>query len=294
MICFLPKLVSAQPCLVLYISKVCHIFPILQILGHLQFYTRLFANSTKFLDILYRCLSLFSNMFGYTPPAFLVPWYRVMAWASSAVAPAQDLLGQVRGSAFLTTSYTPHGPVRDPQSDLIDLLTVTASELQEQLRAGTTTTMELVKMYLHQIETHNHNGLKLHAMISTAPIDLLIVQAKELDNELSKGTLRGPLHGIPIVVKDNIMTDSALGMATTCGSYALVGAKTKNAPIVDRILKAGMIILGKANLSVSVSLHLNIALLTWFRNGLERRASLLQQVGLQLVAKPSPRIFEAA
>jgi amidase len=65
------------------------------------------------------------------------------------------------------------------------------------------------------------------------------------------GKTRGPLHGIPIIVKDNIMTDWRLGMDTTCGSFALRGAKAPNAPVVEKILAAGMIIIAKANLSVS-------------------------------------------
>lgn len=146
------------------------------------------------------------------------------------------------------TATNPPGQLRQPCT--IDVLTVTASELQKQLTAGTTSSLELIKIYLDQIDRHNHKGLNLNAIISTAPLDKLTTRAEELDRERKSGLSRGPLHGVPIIVKDNIMTDHSLGMPTTCGSFALKKAKASNAPIVDRILAAGMIILGKANLSV--------------------------------------------
>ena len=132
----------------------------------------------------------------------------------------------------------------------IDPLTTTAKTLQKYLEAGSVTSLELVDIYVKQIEANNRNGLKLNAVISTAPYDLVSQYAKDLDAERAAGKARGPLHGIPIIVKDNIMTDSKLGMDTTCGAYALKGAKAGNAPIIERILKAGMIIIAKANLSV--------------------------------------------
>lgn len=132
----------------------------------------------------------------------------------------------------------------------LDPLTLTATQCQKMLAAGTTSTLELVEWYLDQIRQHNHDGIKLNAVISTAPIEVLTQQAKRLDEERINGKAKGPLHGVPIIIKDSILTDSDLGMDTTCGSFALVGAKAKNAPVVNAILKAGMIILGKANLSV--------------------------------------------
>ncbi|QYT03683.1 Amidase domain-containing protein [Trichoderma simmonsii] len=131
----------------------------------------------------------------------------------------------------------------------VNPLTATAEELQDFLTSGSLSSLDLINIYLGQIEQHNKNGLKLNAIISTAPQHLVTEQARLLDAERARGSIRGPLHGIPVVVKDNVMTDSSLGMDTTCGSYALVGAKAPNAPIVDRLLKAGMIIIGKANLS---------------------------------------------
>lgn len=134
----------------------------------------------------------------------------------------------------------------------LDVLTATAHELQVNLENRTTTSWDLVQLYLEQIEEHNHNGLRLNAVISLAPLEQLRSHAITLDEERAQGKVRGPLYGIPILIKDNIMTEASLGMDTTCGSYALKGAKAKiNADVVDLILKAGMIILGKANLSVT-------------------------------------------
>lgn len=63
----------------------------------------------------------------------------------------------------------------------------------------------------------------------------------------------GPFHGIPIVLKDCFVTASELGMSTTAGSYAFVGAKaSKNGAITQRLIDAGLIILGKANMTVSI------------------------------------------
>lgn len=138
-----------------------------------------------------------------------------------------------------------------PAAAHIDVLTVTASDIIAMLKNGTTTTLELVQLYFDQIDRHNHEGMKLHAMISLAPREDLLLRAAKLDYERNAGSPRSPLHGVPIIVKDNIMTDAELGMDTTCGSYALKGVKAKaNADVVKYILDAGMIILGKTNLSV--------------------------------------------
>lgn len=131
-----------------------------------------------------------------------------------------------------------------------DPLTATAYDLSEMLSMGTITSVEIVEAYLHQIEQHNRRGRQLRALISVAPRHELMRIARRLDDERARGKRRGPLHGIPIVIKDNIMTDANLGMDTTVGSYAFVGCTPKkNATIVDRLIRRGLIILGKANLT---------------------------------------------
>lgn len=131
-----------------------------------------------------------------------------------------------------------------------DPMVMTASELQKLLEARVLSSVEIVGTYLAQIEAHNRRGRQLRALISIAPKHQLLAIAQYLDDERAEGKTRGPLHGIPIVVKDNIMTDPRLGMDTTVGSYAFVGGRPKkNATIVESLIRNGMIILGKANLT---------------------------------------------
>lgn len=99
-----------------------------------------------------------------------------------------------------------------------DPLTVSAFELSEMLQAGAITSVEIVEAYLHQIEQHNRRGRQLRALISVAPRHELMRIARRLDDERARGKRRGPLHGIPVVLKDNIMTDANLGMDTTVGT----------------------------------------------------------------------------
>lgn len=82
-----------------------------------------------------------------------------------------------------------------------DVLTATASELQGRLKAGTLTSVEIITTYLAQIEKHNHAGAKLNAMIGVAPRQFVLKVAEKLDRERTAGKIRGPLHGLPIIVK---------------------------------------------------------------------------------------------
>jgi amidase len=82
-----------------------------------------------------------------------------------------------------------------------NVLTATASELQDRLKAKTLTSVEIITAYLTQIEKHNHAGAKLNAIISVAPRELVLGTAKKLDYERSAGKIRGPLHGLPIIIK---------------------------------------------------------------------------------------------
>jgi amidase len=116
-------------------------------------------------------------------------------------------------------------------------------ELQKLMSTGKLSSRELTKAYLGQIASLNPT---LGAVIETNPQALGI--ATRLDDERRRGRLRGPLHGIPILLKDNIDTDDA--MATTAGSLALLGMRVRrDAPLVANLRRAGAVILGKANLS---------------------------------------------
>ncbi|KAF2168032.1 hypothetical protein M409DRAFT_53365 [Zasmidium cellare ATCC 36951] len=131
----------------------------------------------------------------------------------------------------------------------MDLLTTPAWKWQEALKAGKTTSRELAEACVRQIERFNHENACLNAIISTAPLDSLFAQAQKLDDERPSG-LRSPLHGSPIVIKDIFITDASLGMPTTCGAAALASAVgRKNCALVEKLLSAGLIIVGKGNLS---------------------------------------------
>ncbi|KAI0095556.1 putative glutamyl-tRNA amidotransferase subunit A [Nemania sp. FL0031] len=140
---------------------------------------------------------------------------------------------------------------RNTQSKLrsvtIDVLTADVQALQSLLSDGQITSHELIDVYLNQVRKHNDF---LRAVIETTPRELLLRRARNLDDERRSGTIRGPLHGIPILIKDNIATHPSLGLGTSAGSLALVGSKPKkNAVIVDMLIESGAIILGKTNLS---------------------------------------------
>ena len=117
----------------------------------------------------------------------------------------------------------------------------TIPQLQSLLASGHLTSVELTQGYLDRIAALNP---LVHAVIETNPHALEIAQ--HFDLERHQGRLRGPLHGIPIIVKDNI---GAAGLQTTAGSLALVDCPAPDALIVKRLRSAGAIILGKANLS---------------------------------------------
>ncbi|SNX84226.1 related to Amidase family protein [Melanopsichium pennsylvanicum] len=130
-----------------------------------------------------------------------------------------------------------------------DLLDATIDSLQAGLSRGDFTGVDLVSAYLARIEEVNINGPGLRAIIETSPVALS--EAAKLDQERIKGKIRGGLHGIPIVIKDNVATNSSLGMNTTAGSYTLLNSIVPyDSPSVTTLRKAGAVILGKANMSV--------------------------------------------
>ncbi|KAJ9488008.1 hypothetical protein VN97_g5299 [Penicillium thymicola] len=132
----------------------------------------------------------------------------------------------------------------------VDLLFLDASELQTRLTERKLTSVQLAKAGLEQIRRENHQGLKLNAIISTPPVEEVIKLAEELDREREQGRVRGPLHGITIIVKDAIGTHPELKMVTTCGSYALkTSVVAGDSQVIEKLRKAGVLILGKANLT---------------------------------------------
>lgn len=156
--------------------------------------------------------------------------------------------GAALGAAFLaggwpkTSQPSIQGGKGKPGKTL-SLFDASIPELQDWMASGRLTSRELTQAYLARIRDLNP---LLHAVIETNP--LAVALAARLDIERRWGWVRGPLHGIPIIVKDNIATGDT--MQTTAGSLALVNSRVPcDAPLVRQLRDAGAVILGKANLS---------------------------------------------
>ena len=122
----------------------------------------------------------------------------------------------------------------------------TVADLKGAMEEGKYTSRAITKLYLDRIAAIDKAGPKLNSVIEVNPDALQIAEA--LDEERNNKKIRGPLHGIPVLIKDNI--DSADQMMTTAGSLAMVGNKpAQDAFIVQRLREAGAVLLGKTNLS---------------------------------------------
>lgn len=144
----------------------------------------------------------------------------------------------------------------------------TIASLQEQMRAGALTSRELVRAYLERIELIDRSGPCLNAVIEINPEALEIAAA--LDAERDQGKLRGPLHGIPVIIKDNI--DTADRMTTTAGSLALEGSiAAQDSGVAARLRAAGAVILAKANLSEWANFRSTHSVSGWSSRGGQTR-----------------------
>lgn len=132
------------------------------------------------------------------------------------------------------------------KDDLFELSEVTISYLQQKMQAKEYTSRLITELYLKRIDKIDKNGPKLNSVIELNKDALNI--ADSMDKERASGKVRGPLHGIPVLIKDNINT--ADNMHTTAGALALADNFVKqDAFIVHKLREAGAVILGKTNLS---------------------------------------------
>lgn len=124
---------------------------------------------------------------------------------------------------------------------------ITIDQLQAGMKSGKYTARSITEKYLERIQDVDQQGPKLNSIIELNPDALEIAEA--LDRERKEKGARGPLHGIPLLIKDNI--DTADKMMTTAGSLALVGAPKppRDSFVAQQLRKAGAVILGKTNLS---------------------------------------------
>lgn len=137
---------------------------------------------------------------------------------------------------------------------------ISITQLQQGYKEGKFTIRNVVKDYLERIASIDKNGPQLNSIIQINPDALKI--AEELDKEMVAGKIRGPLHGIPVILKDNIDTHDK--MATTAGATALRNSYPQNDSWVARKLKeAGAIIIGKSNLSEWANFRSKISSSGW-------------------------------
>ncbi len=146
------------------------------------------------------------------------------------------------GSAALLTGGLTSLLKRSASAAGFDFVEATIPQLQAAMASGALTSRDLTHGYIRRMQSLNPT---LNAVIEVNPNAIAIATA--LDNERRNGHVRGPLHGIPLLVKDNIATDD--NMQTTAGSLAIYGNHVPaDAPLIQNLRAAGAIILGKANL----------------------------------------------
>ncbi len=151
------------------------------------------------------------------------------------------------------------------------------ADLQQAMTSGELTARAITQAYLRRIDAIDRQGPAINSVIELNP-DALDIAAR-LDEERRSGRVRGPLHGIPVLIKDNI--DTADRMKTTAGSLALVDAKpSRDAWLVARLREAGAVILGKTNLSEWANFRSNDSTSGWSgRGGLTRNPYALDRNG---------------
>jgi amidase len=173
--------------------------------------------------------------------------------ASAAGIPAFGLPASLQGQRVRFARVSP-----------FRLNELTLADLGAGMRAGKFSAVSLTKDYLARVEEIDRQGPQLRAVIETNPDALPI--ARNLDREHKAGRIRGPLHGIPILIKDNIGTHDR--MRTTAGSLALAESiAAKDAFVVQRLRAAGAVILGKTNLSEWANFRSSRATSGWSGRG---------------------------
>ncbi len=151
--------------------------------------------------------------------------------------------------AIQSKAFNKINPIKEIDSGLLpdmDLKETTINLLQEKMERGALTSVDITKEYLARINAIDKDGPRINSIIELNPDALKI--AEEMDAERKNGQIRSMLHGIPILIKDNINT--ADKMMTTAGSLALLGnIASEDAFIIKKLRAAGAVLLGKTNLS---------------------------------------------
>jgi amidase len=195
----------------------------------------------------------------------------------SGVFPSGLISGRASAFAAVPGGAADAGhPAAQATADGLDEITrATVAELETGMAAGTLTAVTITERFLDRIQRLDRRGPAIHAMIELNPDAL--DRAAACDAERRAGHPLGPLHGIPVLLKDNI--DTADRMKTSAGSLALAGSTPpRDAFIVDRLRAAGAVILGKTNLSEWANFRSTRATSGWSaRGGLTRNPHVLDR-----------------
>jgi amidase len=186
--------------------------------------------------------------------------------ATAALIPLYPALGAAREIA---------SPVPVSEIKPFELDEITISDLQDGMKSGKFTARSLVEMYSERIAEIDKSGPVINSIIELNPDAIPIAEA--LDRERKAKGPRGPMHGVPVLIKDNI--DTADRMMTTAGSLALVGSKPpQDSFVAGRLRSAGAVILGKTNLSEWANIRSSHSTSGWSgRGGLTRNPYALDR-----------------
>ena len=163
----------------------------------------------------------------------------IYAWVAIAIlAPCFSFIIFAHETPF-------HSVLHNHNAEGFSIEEATIPQIQGAFKAGKLTSRGLVEFYLNRIEKLNPI---LHAVIEVNPDALLLADMADTQRLKAGGTIESALHGIPVLIKDNIASKDKLN--TTAGSFALLGSKVaRDAGVVNKLRKSGAIILGKASLS---------------------------------------------
>ena len=168
------------------------------------------------------------------------------------------------GGSLLPAAAAAATPCPETRPAPFELDELTIADLQQAMERGSTSAVRLTELYLGRIEALNRRGPELRAVLETNPEALEIAAA--LDRERAERGPRGPLHGIPVLLKDNIDTHDR--MTTTAGSLALEGSiPPRDAHLVTRLRQAGAVVLGKTNLSEWANIRSSRSISGWSGRG---------------------------
>jgi amidase len=162
-----------------------------------------------------------------------------------------SLIGGVAAAATSVSPVTTHAFARSARSGSEEVPSfefdeITITDLQDAMKSGKHTARSIAEKYLARIDQIDKQGPAINSIIELNPDALAI--ADSLDKERKEKGMRGPLHGIPVMIKDNI--DTADKMMTTAGSLALLGSRpSKDSTVAQKLREAGAVILAKTNLS---------------------------------------------